>query len=185
MSDGLVISDYYKEKSVLVTGVTGFIGKLLITKLLSACPSIKQIYCLIRERDNQTAEQRLNEIIASRVFDPLRKTMTSFREKLVPIKGNITEAGLGLSEENLACLKDDVSAVFHLAGSAKFDDDLRTSLMANVLGLRNVMNFGKEVKNLEAFVYISSVYANCERAFIEEKIYPCKVEPQKLLNILE
>jgi len=185
MSDGLLISDFYKEKSVLVTGVTGFMGKLLITKLLSTCPTIKHIYCLVRERDNHTAEQRLNEIITSRVFDPLRKTAANFKDKLVPIRGNIVEAGLGLSEENVSRLKREVSAVFHLAGSAKFDDDLRTSLMANVVGLRNVMDVAREFAPLDAFVYVSSVYANCERAFIEEKVYPCKVEPQKILNILD
>ena len=47
------------------------------------------------------------------------------------------------------------------------------------------MTISKEFEKLEAFVYVSSIYANCDHSYIEEKIYPCNVEPQKILNILE
>ena len=43
----------------------------------------------------------------------------------------------------------------------------------------------KTFKHLEAFVYVSSIYANGNKAFIEEKVYPSNVEPQKILNLLE
>jgi hypothetical protein len=47
------------------------------------------------------------------------------------------------------------------------------------------MTVSKQFDKLEAFVYVSSIYANCDHSYIEEKIYPCSVEPQKILNILE
>ena len=62
------ISEYYKEKNVLITGATGFVGKLLIEKLLSSCVSIKNIYCLIREKNGHSAEERLNEIASCKVI---------------------------------------------------------------------------------------------------------------------
>ena len=34
------ISDFYNGKSILVTGSTGFMGKVLVHKLLSDCPEI-------------------------------------------------------------------------------------------------------------------------------------------------
>ena len=34
------ISDFYSGKSILVTGSTGFMGKVLVHKLLSDCPEI-------------------------------------------------------------------------------------------------------------------------------------------------
>jgi hypothetical protein len=61
----------------------------------------------------------------------------------------------------------------------------RSALLTNVQGLRNVMTISKQFQKLEAFVYVSSIYANCDHSYIEEKIYPCAVEPQKILNILE
>lgn len=47
------------------------------------------------------------------------------------------------------------------------------------------MTVSKQFEKLEAFVYVSSIYANCDHSYIEEKIYPSHVEPQKILNILE
>jgi thioester reductase-like protein len=67
MDSNNLIGDYYKNKSIFITGVTGFIGKLLVEKLLCSCPDIKNIYCLIREKNGNTAEQRLNEVIACKV----------------------------------------------------------------------------------------------------------------------
>lgn len=65
--DGNLINNYYENKSILITGVTGFVGKLLVEKLLISCPNIKNIYCVIREKNGNTSEQRLNEVIACKV----------------------------------------------------------------------------------------------------------------------
>jgi fatty acyl-CoA reductase len=61
------IGDYYKNKSIFITGSTGFLGKLLIEKLLFTCPEIKNIYCLVREKNGILPDQRLNEIISCKV----------------------------------------------------------------------------------------------------------------------
>jgi hypothetical protein len=68
-----------------------------------------------------------------------------------------------------------------------FPFNKRTSLLVNVLGLRQTLNLVKQFKHLESFVYVSSIYANanCSNKFIEEKVYTSSVEPQKILNLLE
>lgn len=38
---------------------------------------------------------------------------------------------------------------------------------------------------LQVFVHVSTAYANCDRPFIEEIVYPTPVEPQKLIDALE
>ena len=70
------IREFYANKSVLVTGGTGFVGKLLIEKLLSSCEGIDKIYCLIRDKNGRSAEERLNEIISCKVryLDPYDPT---------------------------------------------------------------------------------------------------------------
>ena len=67
------ISDFYEDKNVFITGATGFVGKLLLEKLLFSCEKIKRIYILICEKNGHSAEERLNEITACKVFDKLRK----------------------------------------------------------------------------------------------------------------
>jgi fatty acyl-CoA reductase len=120
------ISEFYKEKSVLITGPTGFVGKLLIEKLLYSCENLSKIYCLIREKNGRSAHERLNEIISCKVFDKLRKKEPCFRDRLVAINGNILETNLDLtSNENFENLKNEVNVVFHLAGTVDLDLDLK------------------------------------------------------------
>ena len=61
------IRDYFKGKKVFITGATGFIGKVLIEKLLRSCPEIDLIYCLIRQKKGKHAEDRLSDLLNDKV----------------------------------------------------------------------------------------------------------------------
>ena len=41
------------------------------------------------------------------------------------IEGSLEQPDLGLSEENLQCITNDVSVVFHIADTIKFDAPIR------------------------------------------------------------
>ena len=118
------ISEFYKEKNVLITGATGFVGKLLIEKLLYSCESLTKVYCLIREKNGRSADERLNEIISCKVFDKLRKKEPSFRERMVAVNGNILDSSLDVLSSNDE-FKDKINVVFHLAGTVDLDLDLK------------------------------------------------------------
>ena len=55
----------------------------------------------------------------------------------------------------------------------------------NLLAVRKMVKLCKGFKKLEVFVHVSTAYANCERPYIEEMIYPPPVEPQKLIDAME
>ena len=59
------------------------------------------------------------------LFDKVRSENPAALGKVVPILGDITEPGLGIGEADLELLKENVSIVFHLAATIKFDAPLR------------------------------------------------------------
>ena len=61
------VVDFYNDKSVFITGGTGFLGVTLIEKLLRSCPGIKNIYLLIRPKKGKAAKERLDEITSNSV----------------------------------------------------------------------------------------------------------------------
>lgn len=42
------IAQFYGGKSILITGATGFMGKVMVEKLLRDCGQVKCIYILVR-----------------------------------------------------------------------------------------------------------------------------------------
>lgn len=46
-------------------------------------------------------------------------------EKVVPIAGNISDPMLGIGQEDAELLTENISVVFHLAATVKFDAPLR------------------------------------------------------------
>lgn len=49
-TDRVPIHQFYKGKKLLITGVTGFVGKVLLEKMLWSLPEIDQIFILIRNK---------------------------------------------------------------------------------------------------------------------------------------
>lgn len=65
------IQKFYKSLNVFITGGTGFMGKLLIEKLLRST-EVSTIYVLIREKKGKNAHSRIDEL-----FDDVVSTVYS------------------------------------------------------------------------------------------------------------
>jgi hypothetical protein len=61
------IANYYKNKSVFITGGSGFVGKALVEKLLRSCYDLNKIYLLLRHKKGKRPQQRLDEIVNCKV----------------------------------------------------------------------------------------------------------------------
>lgn len=70
---------------------------------------------------------------------------------------------------------ENVDVVFHAAATVRFDEKISTSLNVNVRGTQNVIALCQKIKNLVAFVHVSTAFSNCNRPEIREKIY----EPER------
>lgn len=61
------IQDFYSGATIFITGATGFLGKLVIEKLLRTCPDLKRIYILVRPKKDKEIASRVQEIFESQV----------------------------------------------------------------------------------------------------------------------
>ena len=52
---------------MFITGATGFMGKVLVEKLLRSCPDIGRLYLLMRPLPGKDAAHRLQELINNQV----------------------------------------------------------------------------------------------------------------------
>jgi len=62
-----MIAAFYGGKSILITGATGFMGKVLMEKLFRTSPDLKVVYILVRPKQGQTLQQRVFQILDSKV----------------------------------------------------------------------------------------------------------------------
>ncbi|NXA60009.1 FACR1 reductase, partial [Mohoua ochrocephala] len=179
------VSAYYNGKTVLITGATGFMGKVLVEKLLRSSPEVKAVYILVRPKAGQSMQERVANMLKCKVFDRVREDCPNFHEKIKPINAELTQPKLAISAEDEEELLTRVNVVFHCAATVRFDEPLKHALQLNVMGTQRLLELARQMRNLEAFIHISTAYANCVRKCIEEIIYPPPAEPQKLFDLVE
>src|ERR1700733_11690094 len=86
--------DAFSNKTVLLMGGSGFVGKVLLAMLLDRFPELKRLVVQVRKKRNMTGEQRFyNEVLQS---PPLRYVTErhgaeNIREKITVIEGDVTE----------------------------------------------------------------------------------------------
>jgi thioester reductase-like protein len=115
--------------SVFITGASGFVGKVVLEKLMRDVPGIERFYVLIRPKKGVTPEQRLHEeIISSKIFTMLKRKIgeDAFREiagkKLVAVPGDISHHQCGIPLEFLNMIYRDVKVIYHCAASINFQE---------------------------------------------------------------
>jgi hypothetical protein len=165
-----------EAQSIFLTGATGFLGKVLLHKLINTCRNVRVVYVLVRGKKGQSAGERLDrELLSLPVFDELFTSHPHLKERIKVVEGDIAKPYLGLSSADRHTLEQNVTLILHCAATTKFMENLRVALEMNVQGPRRVLALAKRCKQLRAFVHVSTCYVNCVRlgySEIRERIYP-------------
>uniref|UniRef100_G3UCV9 Fatty acyl-CoA reductase n=1 Tax=Loxodonta africana TaxID=9785 RepID=G3UCV9_LOXAF len=179
------ISAFYGGKSILITGATGFMGKVLMEKLLRTSPDLKVIYILVRPKAGQTLQQRIFQILNSKLFEKVKEVCPNVHEKIRVIYADLSQNDLSISLEDMQELLSCTNIVFHCAATVRFDDHLRHAVQLNVIATQQLLLMANQMTKLEAFIHISTAFSNCNLNHIDEVIYPCPVEPKKIIDSME
>ncbi|XP_065219728.1 fatty acyl-CoA reductase wat-like [Planococcus citri] len=183
MSD---VENFYAGKTIFITGVTGFLGQVLLSKLLCSCPDFRCIYILIREKKGKLIHERFKEIFDSSIFRPAKKLNPNYETKIKLIKGDCCQRNLGVSEADQVIIENEVEIIFHAAATVRFDAVLREAAYINIRSTNALLNIAKNMKNLKAFMYVSTAFSACaERELIEEKFYDPPIRAHNLLTLVE
>ena len=187
--DRIGIRDFYADKVLLITGCTGFIGKVMLEKLIRSCPDIKRIYVIIRQREGVTLEQRLKK----EIFDSVMFKECFYRRpelemvaktKIVAVNGNIGLKGIGMDPEVSAKLQEEVDVVISCAASVLFSVPLLTLMKSNYFGPLMLLDFTKKCKHAKVFCQVSTTGVNSHKphfSFCEEEIVE-KEDPDDIVN---
>lgn len=134
--------------NIFLTGATGLVGgELLVT--LSKRSEIDKIYCLIRARNTEEANDRLRQVFTlhNDQYDPNR---------IIPFIGDLFDEQLTNSLDSNTDLQT-VNTIIHSAANTSFarvKDDLVEK--ANIGGLTKILLWAKKLPSLNTFLYIGT-----------------------------
>jgi len=125
---------------ILVTGVTGFLGKVWLSMLLDRVPEIGGVTVVVRGRRGEPAEARFRRIAErSPAFRPLRarhgaEVFRFLESRVSVLDGDVSRPLCGLEPETARTMCSRLDAVVHFAGLTDFEPDPTQAVSVNVLG---------------------------------------------------
>lgn len=158
------VSETLSGRTLMLSGVTGFLGKAFLSMLLRYHPDVEQVYVLIRARKNMSAEERFFQQVANNsVMDPLREIYEDgyiefISEKCTPIAGDITEEDLGLGEDKARRISSSLDVFVNSAGLTNFNPNLESALRINTLSQYNMLDFVRLGGSTASYMHVSTCF---------------------------
>lgn len=136
----LSVRETLRGKHLLLTGVTGFLGKVFVAYLLETTPDLGKITLLVRGKKGQSTGRRARHMLEhSPVFRSLKERHGEnygawLRTKLDVVAGDVRDPLCGIDPRVLDRLGREVDAVVHIAGLTDFSPDPHDGLAVNTHG---------------------------------------------------
>ena len=172
------LRETYADKNLLVTGASGFLGKVWLAMVLDFLPDVNKLVVVLRGKKDESAEERFVRIIErSPVFRPLRERLgqelrTLVAEKVELLDARLTKPFAGLGEERAAEVMRDIDAVVHFAGLTDFEPDPQDAIDANIHGAWHMADLAALSRG-KRYVHVSTTYvAGVADGVVPEAITP-------------
>jgi alcohol-forming fatty acyl-CoA reductase len=149
------------QSNILLFGGSGFIGKVLLERLLAQSKT-STIFLVLRPKRGATPEERLEKLHTLPCFQNVQDAFDAGR--VIPIAGDITLPDLGISDSDRKLLAEKVTSILSVAACIDFDLPIATAAMSNTMAALNILGLAKKCQNLESFVHCSPAYVMSPRA---------------------
>jgi len=157
------VLDSFDGAHLVVTGVTGFLGKVWLAMLLHYAPGIRRVTCLVRDRKDESAQERVrNAAETSPAFRAAREALghtllRRYDERVRVLSADLAVPGCGLDEKTIEGLSQDADVVLHFAGLTDFEPDPNTAVATNILGTAHVADLTARLK-VPRLVHVSTCF---------------------------
>jgi len=156
------VKDYFKNKNIFITGATGFLGKVLLNKILQMQPG--KLYLLIRNKQGENSFDRLTKLLAeSLCFKNLKiekgeKFENFIKNHVEVIEGDISKENLGMSEKDLSNITKHLDIVINVGASVSWKESISEIINTNLKSAVDALEIAKKA-NAKHFVHISTIGA--------------------------
>jgi long-chain acyl-CoA synthetase len=140
------VGQTFRENEILLTGSSGFLGKVVLALLLDRYPDFKHLHVLIRGAKGLSAADRFErEVLGSPALRPVlekaqhRRPAFRAADKITVWPGDIGLPSLGLAGTALHRLGGRISLIINCAGRVDFFPPLDDSLRANVDSIEHLL----------------------------------------------
>lgn len=152
--------DRNPARTHFVTGATGFVGAALLIELLRVNPRDRAL-CLVRGADADHARRRVEDALAQAAdaYGVSREDLASACDRVVAVRGDMTQPGLGLSDRD-RCLMQAAGPlhVWHSAASLKDTEEALSEVVAhNVTGVERLLKLVLQF-DITVFNHVSTAY---------------------------
>jgi thioester reductase-like protein len=165
-------------KNVLLTGVTGFLGRYLLIELLNLTNC--NIYCIIRTDANFNDPQaKLNHILRTSGYEAYVNS-----PRIYCLAGNLEEKRLGLDAFIFENLENIIDSIYHCGACVHHLHAYETLRAANTLSTVELIKFAltKKIKELHYISTTSTIlFSKYKKARIDLKEFekPADIGPSK------
>ncbi|XP_055591051.1 fatty acyl-CoA reductase wat-like [Uranotaenia lowii] len=164
----LNVREFYQDSVILISGASGFVGQVLLEKILRSL-NPRKVYVMIRSKKDSSADERLIKMFEDPLFNAVKTP--KLMDKIIPVEVNFDQTENVIPEIMMNELCDEVTVVFNLLASINFNEPLDCALKVNVDYTDRILELANQMKRIKSVVHISTFYSNCDKNVIEERIY--------------
>lgn len=121
-------------RGIFLTGATGLLGRDVLRRLLATNPDLR-VYVLVRDAHWFASDERI-----------------------IPVRGDLCAENLGITPDERAAIRGEVSAIIHLAAETTFSTPLDRARAVNTVGTERVLELASECATPAHVAYVSTAF---------------------------